>query len=151
MRYIIKNIFLGMLTLGFVTDLCAEIHRWVDENGQVHYEERTKAQSASGLQSYKPPTGAGQSPQERMEKTRKLLNAYQVERQQTREREEEKRKEREKRKHNCALARDNLRQNQSYGSIYRLNKQGEREYLSEPERRESLQRSRDDVAEWCGE
>jgi hypothetical protein len=151
MRFTIKNVFLGMLILGSVTSLRAEIYRWVDENGQVHYEERTKTQSASGLQSYKPPVGMGQSPEQRMEKTRKLLNAYQVERQQEREREEEKRQQQEKRKHNCALARDNLRQNQSYGNIYRLNKQGEREYLSEPERRELLQRSRDDVAEWCGE
>ena len=145
-----KSIFLGLLTLGAMADPRAETHRWVDERGQVHYEERTKAESASGLQSYKPPAGRGQSPQQRMEKTRKLLNAYQVEHQQAREHEEAKRQQQEKRKHNCALARDNLRQNQSYGNIYRLNKQGEREYLSEPERTELLQRSRDDVAEWCG-
>ena len=41
-----------------------------------------KAQRDSGLQSYKPPSAAGQTPQQRKEKTRKLLNAYQVERQQ---------------------------------------------------------------------
>ena len=39
--------------MGAVVDLRAEVYRWVDEHGQVHYEEITKAQSDSGLQSYK--------------------------------------------------------------------------------------------------
>lgn len=144
------SVFLGVLILVATVDLRAEIHRWVDEHGQVHYEERTKAQSDSGLQSYKPPEGGGQTPQQRMEKTRKLLNAYEVERQQARQRETEKRQEQEEQKRNCALARDKLRQHQSYGSVYRLNEHGERVYLSESERRELLNRSRDDVAKWCG-
>jgi len=74
MRSIAKSIFLGVLILGAMSNLRAEIYRWVDEHGQVHYEERTKAQSENGLQSYRPPAAAGQTPQQRMEKTRKLLN-----------------------------------------------------------------------------
>jgi Domain of unknown function (DUF4124) len=150
MNSAVTNIFLGVLILGATAGVRAEIYRWVDENGQVHYEQWSKAQRDSGLQSYKPPSGGGQTPQQRQEQTRKLLDAYTVERQQARARKDDRRQQQEERERNCVLARDKLRQHQRHGSVYRLNKEGEREYLSDTQRHELLQHSRDNVAKWCG-
>jgi uncharacterized protein HemX len=128
----------------------AEVYRWVDAQGQVHYEDRSQSQSANDTRSYAPPVSAAENPQQRMEKTQKLLNAYQAERQQAREEREKHQKELEKRQRKCSVARDKLRQYQSYGGIYRLDKDGNRVYLGEQERNDLMQKTRDDIAKWCG-
>jgi cell division protein FtsN len=87
--------------------------------------------------------------QQRMQKTRKLLNAYQIERQQLREQKAKQKEQAEKRKRNCIQARDNLRKYTDYGNVYRLDEDGKREYLSEKERAALLQRSREAVARLC--
>lgn len=128
----------------------AEVYRWVDQQGQVHFEDRSRSQSASGTRSYKPTPSAPDSHQQRMDRTRKLINAYQAERQQQREERGKREQERERRKRNCAIARDNLEQYRNHGSIYRLDDNGERVYYSEQEREALLQRGRAAVEKWCG-
>lgn len=127
----------------------AEVYRWVDEQGQVHFEDHSQAQSANGARSYAPPAAVVDDPQQRMDKTRKLLNAYQAERQQAREQKQQRQQEQAKRTRQCAIARDRLRQYQQYGAVYRLDDAGKRVYLSEQERAALIQRSRDDIARWC--
>ncbi len=129
--------------------LSAEIYRWVDEDGQVHFEDRSKDQSEGGVRRYTTPSSASDTPAQRMEKTRKLLNAYEAERQQVREQQEKRKELSEKRKRSCMIARDNLHQYQSYGGIYRLDKKGNRVYISDQERITLLEQSREKVAEYC--
>jgi len=131
------------------SSLSAEIYRWVDEDGQVHFEDRSKDQSKSGVRRYTTPSSASDTPAQRMEKTRKLLNAYEAERQQAREQQEKQKELAEKRKRSCMTARDNLHQYQSYGGIYRLDKKGNRVYISDQERITLLEQSREKVAEYC--
>jgi hypothetical protein len=138
--------FLLLLVAGAAS---AEVYRWVDEQGQVHFEDRSQSQSANGARSYAPPAAIADNPQQRMEKTRKLLNAYQAERQQAREQKQQRQQEQAKRTRQCAIARDRLRQYQQYGAVYRLDDAGKRVYLSEQERAALIQRSRDDIARWC--
>jgi Domain of unknown function (DUF4124) len=145
----IHNRCLALLLLLTAPGSRAEIYRWVDPQGQVHFEDRSEAQSASETRSYTPPAAATQNPQQRMDKTRKLLNAYQAERQQAREQDERQKQELAKRSRQCAIARDHLRQYQQYGGIYRLDDDGERVYLSDQEREALINRSRDDIARWC--
>ena len=145
----VRNGCLALLLLGAAPGVSAEVYRWVDAQGQVHFEDRSQAQSGSDARSYTPPAAATEDPQQRMDKTRKLLNAYQVERQQAREQQEQQKQELAKRTRQCAIARDNLRQYQQYGGIYRLDDEGQRVYLSDQERAALIQRSRDDIARWC--
>jgi len=147
-RHPLKNLlfFLLLLVAGAAS---AEVYRWVDEQGQVHFEDRSQSQSATGARSYAPPASAADNPQQRMDKTRKLLNAYQAERQQAREQKQQRQQEQAKRTRQCAIARDRLRQYQQYGAVYRLDEAGKRVYLSEQERAALIQRSRDDIARWC--
>jgi hypothetical protein len=140
---------LSLLLLLAAPQTSAEIYRWVDAQGQVHFEDRSEAQRGSGTRSYKAPAAAAADPQQRLDKTRKLLNAYQSERQQARERQEKQQEELAKRTRQCATARDNLRRYQEYGGIYRLDDQGKRVYLSDRERDALISQSRDEIAQWC--
>lgn len=147
-RHSPKNclLFLLLLVAGAAP---AEVYRWVDEQGVVHFEDRPQLPDAGGGRSYAPPAASVDDPQQRMEKTRKLLNAYQAERQQAREQKQQRQQEQAKRTRQCGIARDRLRQYQQYGAIYRLDDAGKRVYLSEQERAALIQRSRDDIARWC--
>jgi capsule polysaccharide export protein KpsE/RkpR len=145
----IQHSCLALLLLLSAPGSQAAIYRWVDAQGQVHFEDRSQAQSASDARSYTPPAAATLEPQQRMDKTRKLLNAYQAERRQAREQQERREQELARRTRQCAIARDRLRQYQHYGGIYRLDDQGERIYLSDQEREELIKRSRDDIARLC--
>ena len=127
----------------------AEVYRWVDAQGQVHFEDRNQAQSGSDTRSYRPPAATVEDPQQRLDKTRKLLNAYRAERQQAREQREQEKQELAKRARQCAIARDKLRQYQQYGAIYRLDDEGKRVYLSDQEREVLIERSQDEIARWC--
>ena len=127
----------------------AELYRWVDENGQVHFGDQARDASTHAI---KPRSGQSiaASGQQRMQKTRKLLNAYRIERQQMREQKAKEQAQAEKRKRECLRARDDLRRYTDYGNIYRLGENGKRQYLSEQERAALLQRSTDAVKHWCG-
>jgi len=143
-----RKLFIVLLLSGGVS-AHAETYRWVDDNGQVHYTDQEQGAKSHAIKSYSTPGTTRAAPQDRMEKTRRLLNAYQLERQQKREQKAEQQAQQETRRKNCIRARDDLRSYNSYGSIYRLNKDGNRVYLSEQERHSLLQRSREDVARWC--
>jgi len=127
----------------------AETYRWVDDRGQVHYEDRKQGEKSSPIKPYSKPNATQPDAQERMEKTRRLLNAYRIERQQKREKLAEQKAEQEKRKKYCNRARDDVRRYNAYRRIYNLDQDGNRVYLSDQERVSLLQSSQDRVTRWC--
>jgi hypothetical protein len=126
----------------------AEVYRWVDEQGQVHFDDQPPD---SSTRSFKPasPSGQGGGEDQRMEKTRKLLNAYESERQQAREQAAERRENEEKRRRQCVEAKDDLRQYQEAGSLYRLDEEGKRVWYSNAEREALIAQYREAIAKWC--
>jgi len=129
--------------------LCrAELYRWVDEQGQTHFSDQP-AHSQPHEIGVRPSPAAPQQPHERMDKTRRLLNAYQIERQQQREQQAKQKQQAEERRRNCLQARDRLRQYSETGSIYRLDDDGRRVYLSEQERTLLIASHRQAAADWC--
>ena len=142
-----RCLFIALLLSGQLS-VHAEVYRWVDEKGQMHFGDQT---GDAGTHAIKPhsrqPTQGNQ--QQRMQKTRKLLNAYQIERRQLREQKAKQKEQAEKRKKDCIQAREKFRKYTDYGNIYQLGEDGKREYLSEKERAALLQRSREAVARLC--
>jgi hypothetical protein len=129
--------------------LCqAEIYRWVDKDGQTHFadQQRGRQPHEIGLRS---PSSARPDPQARLEKTRRLLNAIEMERQREREQAAERSEEAARRRDSCFQARDRLRQASESGGVYRLDQQGNRVYLSEAERAAAVAKYRKAVSDWC--
>jgi len=143
-----QKLFVVLLLCGGVSAQ-AETYRWVDDSGQVHYEDRQKGAKSHPIKPYATPDTTQPAPQERMEKTRRLLNAYRLERQQKREQQAEQQAAKEKRIKNCNRARDDVRRYNAFRRIYNLDQDGKRVYLSDQERVSLLQRSQDKVAHWC--
>jgi hypothetical protein len=126
----------------------AELYRWVDEHGQTHFADSPPHSQPHEI-AVRPPPAAAQSPQRRVDKTRRLLNAFEHERQQQREQTAKKKQQAEEQHRNCLQARDNLRQYRESGSIYRLDDRGERVYLSDHQRATLILEYQDAVARHC--
>jgi hypothetical protein len=126
----------------------AEIHQCTGEDGVVQFQERPCDDTTS---SFKPLTepAAGASTDQRLDKTRKLLRAYEDERRQQREQDEQEKAEKARRTRNCHRARDYLQGISMSGSVYRMDDRGERIVLSDSERERAIDQARREVAEWC--
>lgn len=148
MKFSTLHRLLSPLLLCCVPLAQGEVYRWVDEQGQVHYGDVPQDSQAYQLRTL-PQTQAPPTETQRMEKTRRLLRAYEAERQQQREAQRKQQEQQAKRKRDCIRARDGLRAYKESGNIYRLDEAGQRVYFSEPERQALLQRYRKAVSDHC--
>lgn len=135
-----------------VSAIHAEVYRWVDERGKVHFSDRPNQGGAQKLEINEPSDAAGIDQQrldaERRMQQEKLLDAYREEREL---RQQERRKAEEagrQRSTNCAYARNRLRE---YGNsrLYEPLEDGGRRYLDSDERQREIDRVRASVEHWC--
>jgi len=146
-----NGIFPATITLACLlacTTVNADVHKCTDAQGNVSYRDTPCGDVSTAFKRRSPPAAAPNS-DERMDKTRRLLRAYEEERQEKNEKQAEARAEKEKRVRNCALSKDRLRQFERAGRLYSLDKEGKRLYHSDAEREQSIARARASVAEWC--
>lgn len=153
---------LSLAVLGLQT-ASAEVYKWIDAEGRVYFSDRPPQAGAETVPM--PGTQAGpagapanasadapsDTPEERLEKQRKLLHAFEEERRQKRDTQEQERQDQAERQQNCVLARDNLQSLEQASSVYRLGPDGERIFLDEAQREQSLAGARAAVEQWCGE
>jgi hypothetical protein len=134
----IVNCILLILLLDMPASGHAEVYKWIDEQGQTHYEEKPLAANATELKIKQAPQ-ADPSLQKRYEESDKLLNVYEEER---KIREEEKQKAEaaeQKREQQCLVAKNEIEDMQQAGlSYYELDDKGERKTLSRTEREQRL-------------
>lgn len=154
---------LSLAVLGLQT-ASAEVYKWIDAEGRVYFSDRPAQAGAETV--HMPGTQAGPAgapaapaaaaapsdpPEERLEKQRKLLHAFEEERRQKRDTQEQERQDQAERQHNCVLARDNLQSLEQASGVYQLGPDGERIFLDEAQREQSLAGARAAVEQWCGE
>lgn len=129
----------------------AEVYKWTDAEGRVHFGDRPPQGGAETVQmSEKADNDPAATPEERLEKQRRLLHAFEEERRQKRDAREQARRDKAERQRNCAEARDNLHSQETASAVYRLGPDGERVYLDDAEREQALARARAAVEQWCG-
>lgn len=140
----------GLLT---VSGIQAEVYRWVDEQGKVHFSDRPHRGGAQKLEIEEQKRSSvgkdqGELDAERKIQQERLLDAYREERE---SRQQERRKaeaaERQ-RSTNCAYARNRL---QRYGNsrLYQPLEDGGRRYLDNDERQREMDRVKASVQRWC--
>ena len=132
----------------------AELHKWVDENGKVHYSdsvppEVNKAQTVPNV------TGKGQteapaqySPKSVAEREAELKKSKQ-EKTEAAEKQAKKDAEAETKKRNCAAAQENLRVLETGTRIVTYDANGERTYLDDDAREQRLNEARKNISTNC--
>jgi hypothetical protein len=139
----------------------AELYRWVDAEGRVHYTDTPPPPNARKSEELQRPRraapdaqpapaadGDAQQPRTPAEQEA-AFRKRQLERAEKQAEQERAQKEAETKKRNCESARARLAGLQAGGRITRYNAQGELEYLSDQEIQGSIGGAEQSVREWC--
>ncbi len=132
----------------FVTgSASAEIYKWTDENGQVHYGEKsTRGNSDSVVipMHDKTPSTPAPGTKDRLENIRKWTDARQKERETEKRRKAEQDAKRVRQGEECRRQGNSLASLERGGHRYRLDANGHRVYLSDQE----IDSKKDDIREY---
>ncbi|MES9969096.1 MAG: DUF4124 domain-containing protein [Candidatus Thiodiazotropha sp.] len=130
--------------------LHAGVYKWVDDKGRVHFSDRpVDGQSTQINIRQKSVDEASPGPEDRKSKMQRMLDVYQEERAERKEAKQKQQAERKQRKQNCVRAKDRYNSHLRASGIYDLNKDGERQYLSETQRARHMKRLKSEIARWC--
>lgn len=131
----------------------ADIYKWVDADGRVHYGDRPDGDAATSVNIRPAPTTPPPGPEptgaQRAERQQRLLRSMEDERLERREAREKARRDQAERERRCHLARDRQRRFNAAGYIYKLDEQGQRRVYDADERAAAQRRVDGEVSRWC--
>ena len=142
-----------LVPLLLCTTVAAEVYRWTDDQGRVHYGERPPAQGAQRLDlpSTGPPsTTPDASVTERRQRQRRMLDAYAYERQRKQTEKEQAAARQQQLAGECERLQRYWRRLSFPGPIYVKGESGERRYLSDEQRAAEMKRLRPAYRAACG-
>lgn len=115
----------------------ADIYKWTDEDGQVHYGEKPKERASEPMvmpKHYKKPLTPPPNENQRLENIRKWTDARQKEREQEKLKNAELEKKKAEIDKRCNALKNELADMERGGvSWYRLDEAGQRQYYSDKE------------------
>jgi hypothetical protein len=145
---IMNRFLLFIACLYLSSNVSAEIYKWVDDQGRTHYGDKP-AGEADPLQVDVSKKGHMDSGVDRAEKRQRLLNAMQEDRYRKQQQAEKQREQKQYAQRQCTLARDRLKQYESVGYLYRLDKDGNRIVMPTEKRDQLTEKLRDDIRKNC--
>lgn len=138
---------LMLLTAG---PAAAEVYKWTDAQGRVHYGDRPGGRHAQEVATDPASRGLGMGPDTAREQQR-LLQTLDEERAARKAAAEEAAAAKAKRQRNCTYARDRYESVRHAGYLYEPQSDGGRRVLSDAERRAAEAQAREAVRHWCGQ
>ncbi|MEX2524219.1 MAG: DUF4124 domain-containing protein [Gammaproteobacteria bacterium] len=129
--------------------IAAEVYKWTDESGRVHYGDKPTNNNAVPLEIRKdPPSESGM--EARRQKRDVLLEAFDEDRRRKKEQEAAARREAEERNKRCAKARKRLGKVVNAGFLYKKTDDPRNpRVLTEEERKVETERLHSQVEQWC--
>jgi hypothetical protein len=142
------TVMLAALALLVSGSAVAEIYKCIDARGATRYSDKPCAGSAVIITPETAPV-ISEEAAGRMDRTRRLLRAYEAEHEEERRAEAEQQAKLEQRKGNCARAQAYERGVTQASRVYRTDESGQRFDLTTEERAATEARARAEVARWC--
>jgi hypothetical protein len=137
-------VFIAMLVPAFAS---AEIYRWTDAQGRVHFSEKPGVTGAEQVEVKPQVVERDDATREREQRTQQYFDARREEKVSADIRASEARAERSK---ECKELRSHLAQIQRGGRYFVTDKNGERSYIDEAEVEAARSRLSSRIAERCG-
>lgn len=131
----------------------AQLYKWVDEQGNVHYSDQPaegKTKSKSKLEIPNQPGAANSADSSQTWQEKEL--EFQKRKSSAAANEAKKQKEAQEAKtklENCESAKQNLSRLENVAPVYTFNEKNGRTYLNEAQRAEAITQARKSVTDWC--
>lgn len=139
---------LSILLMIFALPASAEIYKWVDEQGKVHYGDKPQS-DASELKVDIEKKGHIKTSAEREEKRRRLIEEYKDDDRREAETREKEKQQKKALAKDCVYAKDKLRRYQKASQLYELDKNGNRVAVSEEKKTRELQKLQKSINRHC--
>lgn len=126
----------------------ADVYKWVDEDGKVHFGDRPQGGNAE-VMTVRPaavPSGGGRA---RHERTERLLESLKSEREERRDAYAAAEAEKRERKQKCTVAKAELSRRESAAHLFYRDADGNKRVIDGEEYEAAIQEARDAVAHWC--
>ncbi len=130
----------------------AKVFQWTDDNGQIHYSQFPPSDAAKKAEAVNVKAPKANNPEAAAENLNKLREGLKQNIDGREKKSEEQivaEKNKKIRADNCVLAKDQLRELQSSGRIYKTLENGERHWYDEKEREGLVQQAKDQMKEYC--
>lgn len=144
----------SLLLLVFMMPLVvhASVYKWVDENGKVHYGDQPQASQPAvemKVDDTAPAPSYSDDELSREEKRERLLQSMEEDRVEKQEMREKQKAVREKNRQKCNRYRDKMRHYERASSLYKLDKDGNRVYMSEGDRDRATKNLQANIKKYC--
>ncbi|WP_254795524.1 DUF4124 domain-containing protein [Atopomonas hussainii] len=127
----------------------AEIYRWVDSEGRVHFGERPQGSGAQAVDVKPQVVENDAATRESQERMRQILKAREGERADQRQRQAETAAQNAQQQERCSELRGELENIARGGNFYRYDESGQRQYYSQEEIAAAKQRMQDNYQRYC--
>ena len=133
----------------------AEVYKWTDEQGRVHFSDTPPTEDSAGYQVQAPASTGNASPQgpdtdaERRARQNKLSDSLEADRRDLEKADAKRNKQKMIREHNCRVARADLNATLKTNRIYDEDQQGNRVYYDEAQKQKFIEARRAAVSKWC--
>ena len=133
----------------------AEIYKWTDEQGRVHFSDKPPGENTSQYHLRTPVSTSSSSNEvtpgdaERRIKQRKLMESLEADRLEKEQAVAKQKQQQAARERKCQYARAELRANKDANLIYDYDAQGNRVYLNEAQKQKYLKSKYAAVQKWC--
>lgn len=148
-------VFSLIMFLQVVSPLQAEIYKWTDEQGRVHFSDQPPGKDTPQYQlrgstsANSPAVGANHTDAERRLKQRKLMESLEAERLEKEQAAAKQQQQQARRANKCQYAQAELRASRDANLIYDYDAQGNKVYLSEAQKQQYLATKVAAVQKWC--
>jgi hypothetical protein len=148
-----------LLLCSLAAGLQAEVYRWVDEQGRVHFSDRPprqtepsySSQAASGAAKKSGTAAATGNETGRREKELRMLRILEAEREKKAATAARQKRLQSIQRRNCEIARMNLDAARASNRIYRRDADGNKVYFNEAEIAKEMAARQAKVDKWCGQ
>jgi len=145
-----RTFLLALAAAALALPAAAQVYKWLDEDGRVHYSAQRPPAGAEQLETIEPrDTEASPQARKRLAEQQKRLEALRRQREQREQRAAEQAAAEASRRENCAKARENLQNLQTAIRIYETDDQGNRVRVGEEQRQANIEQARAAIEEFC--
>ena len=130
----------------------AGVYKWVDENGKVHYGDQPQASQPTveiRVDDTVPTPSYSDDELSREEKRERLLQSMEEDRVEKQEIREKQKAVKEKNRQKCNRYRDQMRHYERASSLYKLDRDGNRVYMSDGDRARATKNLQANIKKYC--
>lgn len=146
-----KNLLLLLVSVTPLV-LHASVYKWVDDNGKVHYGDQPQVSQPAvemNVDHTAPNSSSTDNGMSREEKRDRLLQSMEEDRVEKQEKREKQKAVKEQNRKKCNRYRDRMRHYERANSLYKLDRDGNRVYMSDAARDSATETLQAKIKKYC--